>query len=631
MSRPALNARAILCGRPFIATLLLAFTWLLLMRGILIVHSRVWPELGWILLTDATGAVVLALLLTMTHTGWMRILLVLLLGTAFYIAGQHLWAHGTIYRLAHLGRTVDPVFLQSSVLTWWLLLLPVCWLMAYALHRLHRRIDPGPWKRVHARLAAAIACVAAYGTAVTSLTLPDNNVVVSTLAQIPDAAMSWRAPPQPSQVAPLERDIESRFFHREVNGRRVDNRPNVLIVVIEGMSGAYLPSVTRYHDLAPAVLLHGLEQNLDRRGFRIYRNVLSMQRQTDRGSYPMLCGAYPRVGTMKPKLVDIAEKQVDPSCVPDVLARHGYRTGYLQAAPLSYMQKDAFMPRIGFQEVRDASHFGLSENAQGWGVPDERFFPAAAEWLMDLDADDGPWFAVTLNVGTHHPFADGADARERSESGAGSDAPGATRDPASTPQPDRQAAFSLMAKQLVDFLDALAEARLLDETLVVITSDEAGGFYRGNGKAQARMLDGNFGALAVRPPQGLPLEDFAPRNNLVATLDIALTTLDAAGLADRDPVARNMIGRSLLVSRAAVSRGLLVGDTYAGHTVFLLESGELLACSEGLIRCDSWTFTPQRTFGSLTQDSTAPFLDLATRQRLVNRAAIIDTHLEARD
>ena len=38
-------------------------------------------------------------------------------------------------------------------------------------------------------------------------------------------------------------------------------------------------------------------------------------------------------------------------CLPAALAEAGYATVYLQAAPLTFMLKDKFMPRIGFERV----------------------------------------------------------------------------------------------------------------------------------------------------------------------------------------------------------------------------------------------------------------------------------------
>jgi hypothetical protein len=621
MTRPARGIRVVLSRYPFLATILLAFAWLLLMRGLLVLQSGVWPDPGWMLLADSVGALVLAMLLSVIRFPWLRLPLILAMGVAFYVAGQHMWAQGTLFRLAHLGKMKDAHFLASSVMTMSLLMLPLYCLLAFLLHRLHVRIEPEPPARPIRRLAIVVACVAVYGVAVTSLTAPDNNVVVSTLAQIPEAAMARRTAPAPDELEPVERDVERFFFQREVRGGPVSKQPNVLVLVIEGMSGAYLPSVARHHHLTPAVVLPGLERNLETRGFRIYRNVLSLQRQTDRGSYPMLCGSYPRVVTMTPKLADVAAGEADPDCVPDVLARHGYLTGYLQAAPLEYMRKDVFLPRVGFERVQGLEYFEPGEEAEGWGPPDHEFFSGAADWLADLDGEGRPWYAVTLNAGTHHPFPDGAADRSPTESGAGGDTTIDAGGAVTAVQRDRQAAFGLMEDALVALLDSLASTGILDETFVFVTSDEAGGFVRGD--KQAHMLDGNFGMLAVRPPDGLSLDELAGADELVSSLDIALTVLDVTGHSSA-PAARAMIGRSLLVKPHSATRGLLLGDTYAGHAIFLLESGTFLACGEGLARCGMWAFSPQRPFDEPTRLSARPFLDLSARRRLVDRAAVMD-------
>lgn len=618
MNQLSRGIRTIQAGRPFGGALLLVLGWLLLMRGIMLVHSGVWPNPGWVLLADVVGAVVLALLLSVVRISWIRLPLILLMGAAFYGAGAHMGAHGTIFRVSHAGKLVDPVLVTSSVATPWLLLLPVYCALAYLLHRLHLRIDPRPPVRPFLRLAVAGVCIAAYGVSVTSLTYPANNVVVSSLAQIPGSVAGLGGPPAAERIEPLSSEIRDLFFHHEVRGGRFGDQPNILVVVIEGLSAGYLPTVAEYHELSPAVQLPMLEEQLERRGFRIYRNVLSMQRQTDRGSYSMLCGTYPRLGTTPPEMTDIAAGEADPTCVPEVLARNGYRTGYLQAAPLEFMNKDRFMPEAGFERVDGAGYFRSGDDTEGWGPGDDVFFAGATDWLETLDADDGPWFAVTLNAGTHHPFPAGAAERKIEDGNeASQDSKGEAI------QPDRQAAFSVMARELSRFLDRLAAKEILENTLVIITSDEAGGFLRG--EEGPRMLDGNFGALAVRPPGGGPLDDFARRDALVATLDIALTTLDAAGLAERSEPAGQMIGRSLLVRQPSKTRGLLLGDAYAGYIVFLRESGELIACGEGLVRCTTWRFEPQRLFGSLNEDvSAAPYLEFGTRQQLVDHAAIIE-------
>jgi hypothetical protein len=62
--------------------------------------------------------------------------------------------------------------------------------------------------------------------------------------------------------------------------------------------------------------------------------------------------------------------------------------------------------------------------------------------------------------------------------------------------------------------------------------------------------------------------------------------------------------------------------------MFLRESGELLACDEALIHCNTWQFEPGRLFGSLEPQPQPPSLDYATRRQLVTRAERVDHDLE---
>lgn len=598
-------------NHPFFRTVLIAFTWLLLMRGVLILHSGVLPNPLWMLASDVVGALLLAVLLTVTkHRVW-RAILVILLGLAYFAAGQHLASHGTIFRIAHILLALDPVFLGSSVVNPALWLLPGYLLLAWLLHRAHRRWVATPaWPGRVVWVVMALA-VALHVAVTSSLTMPANSVVVSALAQGPVAIVrAGLANHDDDEVDGESPALPEAYFHRAVAGGEPARGVNVLVIMVEGLSSGYLPGVSDLHNLTPVVSLASLEADLDRRGFRIYRNVLSMQRQTNRGSYALLCGDYPRVGTDTPKMTEIAEGAEPPLCLPHVLADLGYRTTYLQAAPLQYMGKSEFMPRVGFQNVHGAASFAGDENTpeEGWGPPDSVFFPAVAKRLVEDSAKDQPWFTVMLNVGTHHPFP---SETESEDTGADlSFLPEARQD-------DRRAAMHRMERALKAFLTTLEDEGLLSNTLVVITSDESGGFlYKGE---EGFLLDGNMGMLAVRPPDHIPLDRIAGAHELVAQLDVPLTVLDLLGAPEAAP---GMIGRSLLVADDA-PRALMLGDTYAGRTYFVRESGSLLACGEALVNCDNWRFIPGRLFGSLQPSDKDIFLTLAQRRALTERAAQI--------
>ncbi|MGM0571126.1 LTA synthase family protein [Marinobacter sp.] len=596
-------------------TVLLAFFWLLVVRLCFFLQSGVWPETGRLLLSDAAGAVALAGLLILARFFWLRVALVIALGSLMTAAAMHLAAHGTYPRLSMLSKGTDPVFLASSVLNSQLLMLPLYLGLAWLLVRIYRWLVPIPPRRVTFAALMVLLSTGLYLAASHSLTTSRNNVVLGFLAQIPTAVMapagSLVGESVVNETAPDRSQTEREFFEAEVAGPDVPEPPNVLLIMVEGLSAGYFPSISEYHGLTPVVSLPALEDKLAGKGFRLYRNTLSMERQTDRGTFAILCGQYPDFQRLSTKMQDVAEGEAFPLCMPELLRAHGYTTAYWQAAPLSYMSKDRFMPRAGFTRVTGSEAFEQGgEKPEGWGPPDPVYFANVAERLQELDRQTDRWLVTLLNVGTHHPFDTGGENADGEDS----------QDPLPTePLKARRNALRVMEQSLIDFLDDLEAAGVLDNTLVILTSDESGGFVRQD--QESFPLNGNTGVLAVRPPRAEALEQYADRDRIVAQLDLPLTILDATG-ASEPPL--TMTGRSLL-SRDTAPRDLLLADTYTGMKFFLRESGELLACTESLLRCETWAFEPGRLFGTLTPTDNEPFLTLAQRLRLFGESARLPT------
>lgn len=603
-------------------TFALATAWLLLMRAILGFHSGVWPASPQALLSDLVGAVLLTILLLLLCPNWLRFLLVLVLGMGFYSAGEHLAVHGTLFRLPHVVNALDPTFISSaSVFGAGLLKFPAYWVLAWLLHALQRRIAARqpPRPPGYLRLGVVgVALVAVYSLAVPSLTAPANNLVATGLAQAPYMLVRFQTPAEPETVEVIDRDVAELFFQQWPGNPPVSSPPNILMIMVEGLSGAYLPTIADYHGLKdPAIVLPGLERGLHKRWFRVYRNVLGMQRKTDRGSYSMLCGEYPHLDSAPSKMTAVAEGKTSPECLPAILGRHGYYTSYQQAANLEFMGKERFMPRIGFDEALGGIDLVEAEEIEGWGLTDARFYARAGARLQALDQEqDGPWFATLLNVGTHHPFP-APEGRDVSDSDMTVFDPEGSEISVEEQHRARQTAFSTMSGELLTLLDGLEQEGILDDTLVIITSDEAGGFIQG--ERDSGPLDGNFGFMAVRPPTDFDRQYLRPRDDLVAHIDVALTAVDAAGIDDTG----RLIGHSLLAAESGRERGVLLGNTYAAQSLFLLSSGRLMSCAETLLRCDAWTFEPGRIFGTLTPSEETTFLDLETRRRLAEHASLI--------
>ncbi|MBS8241550.1 hypothetical protein DYI22_13710 [Marinobacter lipolyticus] len=615
-----MRSLSVLTDRRFLLTFLLALGWLLLVRAGVILQSGVWPSPVGTIGGDLAGAFILAVLLTITR-GPFRVALVVLLGCAAYVAGMHLTAHGTLFQLAFAGKGMDPTFITGSLVNVYLFLLPLYLFLAWALHRAHRALVPQPPRGFTALTGCAVAVVAIYSLSFPSLTTPANNVVASVFAQIPGAILYPVGTVIGDEAVEADASLEARtnFFHQQITSRPSDSSPNVLLIMIEGMSGGYFPSISRYHNLTPTVVLEQLEATLLAQGFRLYQNTLSLERQTDRGTFAILCGRYPDFRRPSNKMADVAEERATPECLPKKLRENGYHTAYWQAAPIEYMQKDQFMPKAGFMDVTGAERFDHENAADGWGPPDPIYFDDVEKRLRALDQQTSPWFVTLLNVGTHHPFEIGEEAEQEIE--ARQSEP--LEDPleAALPQPQqaRRNAMNVMETTLSAFLENLNADGILDNTLVIVTSDESGGFVRED--HETLPLNSNLGVLAVRPPNPQSLNHYAPATAITAQLDIPMTILDAAGHGDQ---AGKMVGRSLLVTNDRKRRDIMLADTYTGLKYFLRESGQLLSCTEMLTRCTSWSFDPKRVFGTFQETDEPPFLSLEERMALFENTTQAD-------
>ncbi|MFW5825139.1 MAG: sulfatase-like hydrolase/transferase, partial [Marinobacter sp.] len=344
-------------------TLVLCFSWALIIRVCFFLQSGVWPETGLLLLSDLAGAFMLGCLLMLARARWLRNLLAVSLGCLLTAAAMHLSAHGTYPRLAMASKGTDPVFLVSSVLNPQLLMLPVYIGLAWLLVQAYLWLIPSRPRRGATATLLLVASIAVYLAASDTLTTARNNPLASALAQVPTALLAPAASLVGDRIAretPPEKEEE--FFQTRVAEPKVEQPPNVLLILVEGLSAGYFPSVSEYHGLPAIVSLPKLERKLTRSGFRLYRNTLSMERQTDRGTFAILCGQYPDFQRLSTKMQDVAKGEAFPLCMPELLRSQGYTTAYWQAAPLEYMSKDRFMPRAGFTQVTGAEAFNGRED-----------------------------------------------------------------------------------------------------------------------------------------------------------------------------------------------------------------------------------------------------------------------------
>jgi len=344
---------------------------------------------------------------------------------------------------------------------------------------------------------------------------------------------------------------------------------NVLLVVLEGISGAYLDSVARFQRISEARPQVPVLDQRARQHFS-YVNFFNQQRQTNRGLYAVLCGNLPKLGTYAPKMAEYGWGKGELECLPSLLRRMGYETFYVQASPIEFMGKDRFMPRAGFDQLIDRKWYNERTNSTKWGVDDGTFFEQSIPLIEQIRGQDRPWLITMLTVGTHHPYR----VPEGFDSGL---------EPKTFGH-----AIQFLNHVLGPFLEYIESSGMLRDTLVLITSDESAGL--GSGKDNDSVMLGQaFGTLTAMVPGQGHRQIVEP----YMQADIALSVLDYLGY--RDDL--GSIGGRSIFREYTQARAVPFSNTYLRMTGALSPEGAMFVCIEDFSTCTKYRLPENRFFG----------------------------------
>jgi len=289
---------------------------------------------------------------------------------------------------------------------------------------------------------------------------------------------------------------------------------NVLIVVMEGVPGLYHPEIRKAMGVdAQALVMQGLVDSTA--NAMLIPDFVAHSAQTIRGLYAILCGDFSKLSLKTPKAFElVAGSERAKNCLPAWLAANGWSTHYLQGAGLTFMSKDRVMPIMGFQHVHGSEWFTEPDPYPfEWGISDPAFFKGARRYIAGLQAAEEPWMLTLLTVGTHHPCAPVSEAISKK-------------------YPKRiDAAVMMLDESVSGFIKGIVADGVLDDTLVIVTSDES------HGSEIAEWIC-SWGTGIVMAPE----QEQLPRlkKGTFGLVDISASIIDYLGL----PQPPTNIGRS---------------------------------------------------------------------------------------
>lgn len=243
-------------------------------------------------------------------------------------------------------------------------------------------------------------------------------------------------------------DIDDRPFSRMVFEKHqtklndVDPKLNVLVIYMEGLSRHSL-------QVGDMNILSGLaSQNIE------FSRYITPQLITANGLFASLTGDLPYFISGQLKWETATEDaRFMRDTLPSVLRVNGYHTAYLQSANLEFMSKGEIMPRMGFDVVLGRETWDTSYSEDGWGIDDRALFEHTLDYLDQTDPEM-PWFVSVLTTGTHAPYNVPKDYMPDAFS-------------------DRYRALRYLDDAVKVLTDGLTDRGLLENTIIVLTSDES--------------------------------------------------------------------------------------------------------------------------------------------------------------
>ena len=170
-------------------------------------------------------------------------------------------------------------------------------------------------------------------------------------------------------------------------------RPNVLVIIMEGFGGQFVEAVSGRKDIAPNY------NRLAREGI-IFTNCYSNSFRTDRGTVSTLSG-YPSFPTQS--VMKLPMKSRTLPCLAATLGGQGYKSSFLYGGDINFTNMQSYLRTGGYATIVSDVDFSLEERKDNpWGVNDDVTFAR----LEQMVAGQGhtPWHICFLTLSSHEPW-----------------------------------------------------------------------------------------------------------------------------------------------------------------------------------------------------------------------------------
>lgn len=172
-----------------------------------------------------------------------------------------------------------------------------------------------------------------------------------------------------------------------------NKRPNVLVIILEGMSAAVIEELGGAKGVTPNF------SSLTKEGV-FFTNCYANSFRTDRGLISTLSGysAFPKTSVMKSP----AKSNKLPS-IASSLGKVGYNSTLVYGGDIDFTNMRGYFSSTGYGKYYSDEDFPSSAEGHTWGVNDDVVF-ARLEEVIEEQPRDTPWHITLLTLSSHEPW-----------------------------------------------------------------------------------------------------------------------------------------------------------------------------------------------------------------------------------
>ena len=194
-----------------------------------------------------------------------------------------------------------------------------------------------------------------------------------------------------------EKFIEENVQPYKVYDRKVENRPNIVIFIVESFGREYSGAFNKDKNIKDYVSYTPFMDSLAGQSL-IFPNTFANGRQSIHGMSSVLAG----IPSLKDAFTSSPYSNQKIQSIVSVSNEMGYDTSFFHGAPNGSMGFLGFGNILGFKNYYGKTEYNNDADFDGmWGIWDEPFFQYFAH---TLNRKKSPFMATLFSVSSHHPF-----------------------------------------------------------------------------------------------------------------------------------------------------------------------------------------------------------------------------------